>query len=423
MSSEIGQHYDAFPYPTKTTLTRSDPPEHGWWHLNALLRRRSDDALPRDARIWVAGCGTHQAVQWAYRFPEAMVLGTDVSTTSIGFARGLAEQLGLSNLELEQGDLCARREPERFDLVVSTGVLHHLPDPDAGLASLRHALAPNGAALLMVYSRVHRDFLQAYRHAIDLVAPRTLAPAERYERACDLIEAMLASERCLPPSAEVLRDLLERRQSDAAFVADVLLNPVERAYDFDELFAFLEGGGLRHVSWTTPLQWEIGDYLEDEAMAEAIRAAPPRDQWRALHVLAGLSSPLFELLAERADQPERPAQTTEELLDARLLAVRMRQGVAVERGMIQGSGEVPPWIVEGERLVGRTENEAGLRHDWALPCEAEPLLRAFDGTRSLREIIRLFEDRFEASDVLAIARELLPDRFGVLAPVLDGAAR
>ncbi len=40
----------------------------------------------------------------------------------------------------------------RFDLIVCTGVLHHLADPDAGLRALRSVLKPDGAMYLMVYA-------------------------------------------------------------------------------------------------------------------------------------------------------------------------------------------------------------------------------------------------------------------------------
>jgi SAM-dependent methyltransferase len=52
-----------------------------------------------------------------------------------------------------------------FDHIVCTGVLHHLPDPDAGLRSLRDVLAPSGAMHLMVYAPYGRAgvyLLQAY---------------------------------------------------------------------------------------------------------------------------------------------------------------------------------------------------------------------------------------------------------------------
>ena len=43
-----------------------------------------------------------------------------------------------------------------FDLIVCTGVLHHLLDPDLGLRTLREVLRPQGAMRVMVYARYGR---------------------------------------------------------------------------------------------------------------------------------------------------------------------------------------------------------------------------------------------------------------------------
>jgi len=40
----------------------------------------------------------------------------------------------------------------RFDLIICTGVLHHLADPDAGLNAFRSVLGADGAMYLMVYA-------------------------------------------------------------------------------------------------------------------------------------------------------------------------------------------------------------------------------------------------------------------------------
>src|SRR3954469_2117632 len=56
--------------------------------------------LPEGARIWVAGCGTNQALFTALRFPHAQVLGSDLSTESLAVCGENAARLGISNLEL-----------------------------------------------------------------------------------------------------------------------------------------------------------------------------------------------------------------------------------------------------------------------------------------------------------------------------------
>ena len=58
-----------------------------------------------------------------------------------------------------------------FDLIVCTGVLHHLADPDAGLRALHDVLKPDGAMHLMVYAPYGRagiyllqDFCRRHWH-------------------------------------------------------------------------------------------------------------------------------------------------------------------------------------------------------------------------------------------------------------------
>ena len=63
-----------------------------------------------------------------------------------------------------------------FDLVVCTGVLHHLADPVAGLRALRDVLSPEGAMHLMVYAPYGRTgiyMLQEYCRRLGIGTSRT----------------------------------------------------------------------------------------------------------------------------------------------------------------------------------------------------------------------------------------------------------
>ena len=107
-----------------------------------------------DLDILVAGCGTWQAAKYALCRPEARVVGIDVSPTSLDHTEQLqAEVQPDKSRDPAIADRAASRALERrFDLIVCTGVLHHLADPDAGLRALRSVLKPDGAMYLMVYA-------------------------------------------------------------------------------------------------------------------------------------------------------------------------------------------------------------------------------------------------------------------------------
>ena len=139
--------YDAHPYPPP--LEELDGYRRRWQDEG---RRRADfhlhwpeRAYRADLRVLVAGCGTSQAAKHALRLPESHVVGIDLSAESLRHTEALARKYHLANLEVRQ--LPVERVGElgqRFDKIVCTGVLHHLPDPDAGLRALREVLEPDG---------------------------------------------------------------------------------------------------------------------------------------------------------------------------------------------------------------------------------------------------------------------------------------
>jgi len=102
-----------------------------------------------DLDIVVAGCGTWQAAKYAVCRPDARVVGIDVSATSLDHTDALKRKYNLTNLETRQLPIeNAEALDRQFDVIVSTGVLHHLADPAAGLRALRSALRPGGAIYL-----------------------------------------------------------------------------------------------------------------------------------------------------------------------------------------------------------------------------------------------------------------------------------
>ena len=154
IAARVGAFYEAHPYPPavddlegygrKWDDSRRRAESHLFW---------PDQPYRDDRSILVAGCGTTQAAKIAVRWPRAQVTGIDFSASSLAFAEGLKRRYGLDNLELRQ--LQVERATELgqvFDHVVCTGVLHHLPDPDAGLRALSAVLDGQGAMQLMVYA-------------------------------------------------------------------------------------------------------------------------------------------------------------------------------------------------------------------------------------------------------------------------------
>jgi len=146
-ADEVGAFYESHPYPAPIdNLDR-----HRELYRNPDRRRALSLLLwptepPRANReILVAGCGTSQAAIHALREPDARVTAIDISETSLRHTPDLQRKYGVQNLDLHRLPVEQVGELGRmFDQIVCTGVLHHLPDPDLGLRSLRSVLVPGG---------------------------------------------------------------------------------------------------------------------------------------------------------------------------------------------------------------------------------------------------------------------------------------
>jgi SAM-dependent methyltransferase len=247
-----------------------------------------------DLDILVAGCGTWQAAKYAVCRPDSRVVGIDVSVTSLVHTERLKQQYQLTNLEVRQMAVEHVGELAReFDLIVCTGVLHHLADPDAGLRALGAVLRPHGVIYLMVYAPYGRAgvyMLQDYCRRLGIGTSD------------EDIRALVASLETLPknhPLAAVLRGARDAQNADA--LADALLNPRDRSYSVPQLFDFLERNGLtlQRWYWQAPYLWQCGA-LATTPHAARVATLPSRDQDAAAELWRGTMT-AHSAIARRSD--------------------------------------------------------------------------------------------------------------------------
>jgi SAM-dependent methyltransferase len=243
-SDQVRAFYENHPYPAP--LRNLD--RHRELYRNPDRRRAwslllwPTETPRRDREILVAGCGTSQAAVHALREPDAHVTAIDISETSVRHTRDLQKKYGLRNLDLhrlaieEVGKL-----GRRFDQIVCTGVLHHLPDPDLGLRSLRNVLAPDGAMQLMVYATYGRAGIYMMQEYCRLLG---VGATEAELRDLGATIGALSGDH---PIAGVARRTKDFTYADA--LADALLHPQDRAYTVPQIYAWLERCGLEFGRW------------------------------------------------------------------------------------------------------------------------------------------------------------------------------
>ena len=155
----VAQQYQKWQYPEPIQNLETWLAESWQWfdpsHAHRLLW--PDRPYQADIDILIAGCGTNQAAVIAYTNRAAKVVALDVSQPSLDHTKYLKDRYALKNLEVHL--LPVEEAPSlntQFDLVISTGVLHHLADPNAGMKALADVLRPDGVAAIMLYARYGR---------------------------------------------------------------------------------------------------------------------------------------------------------------------------------------------------------------------------------------------------------------------------
>jgi len=174
VSREVRAQYEDHPYPRHLRSNRLTPRPLRE-ELASVLPNTDHNRLPGSATpaILIAGCGTGQhVVQTATRYQGAQVTAVDLSRASLAFAQQRAERVGISARFLHADILQLGELDQRFDLIESAGVLHHMADPEAGWRVLTDLLADDGVMRIALYSERARSSVVAARKLFDAL-PRS----------------------------------------------------------------------------------------------------------------------------------------------------------------------------------------------------------------------------------------------------------
>ena len=252
-SSPTASLYTELPYPAdgvvRTALARI---------IRAEIQRSAPHLLGRTPlRIVDVGCGTGEHTAGLARiFPHAKVIGVDINTASLEFARHMAARTNLS-VEFVRCDITNNLAAELnaissgpFDIVSSVGVLHHLADPRVGFAAIRQIVSPDGWLFCYLYTHYGRREDLAIKSLLSETLPADASLGKRAKAIVDLrlenvhtlwngIKRIRNRIRFGPPllPLEMARVLLQRNR--LVHVSDTYSNPCEHLYRFSEIQSLL----------------------------------------------------------------------------------------------------------------------------------------------------------------------------------------
>ena len=305
--AQLAAQYEAYPYPERDPRDERKrlvvgSPSHlrevDFWVFGATRPRQ------RPLHALVAGGGSGDgtimlATHLARAGRPGSVTYLDRSEAALKIARARAEARGLTNIDFRTGSLLdlPTLGLGPFDYIDCCGVLHHLPDPAAGVRALLSVLAPGGGMGLMVYAPHGRTGVYMLQDALRTLAPETEKPAARLDVAKRVM-------RTLPDSAWLRfnRNFGDHLTGGDAGLYDLLLNPRDRAYDVPALSRLLSEARLAVTAWIEPLRYDPATYLADPKLRALAAALDPVARAALAENLCGNLS-THVVYCRRADEP------------------------------------------------------------------------------------------------------------------------
>ncbi|KPK55485.1 MAG: hypothetical protein AMS21_13625, partial [Gemmatimonas sp. SG8_38_2] len=245
---QVTAHYESWPFPGL---------DHGSREGLILLRSLTEwlgqrETEAREARVIDVGCGTgHTVVALAKHFPEVEFVGLDAAEGVLDTARSHAESMGIENVKFALADIAHDlAEYDPFDIVLSLGVLHHVPQLAEAFGRVARLVKRGGHLVVWLYGRFGRACHLLNQQFVAMLASDDLD--ERLDVARAFLEELgprfaVDSGFYTPCGSreEGIEWLLEQPQ----WLADQMVPALEYSLSLPEILDLFSHHSLEFVKW------------------------------------------------------------------------------------------------------------------------------------------------------------------------------
>lgn len=170
VSEEVQKQYEVHPYPRWVNLGLGLEAYSIEQFIEATRLKIEPPKIANFSKpnVLIAGCGTgQQSIEAGTRIKNSNILAIDLSLSSLAYAQKKTLDFGISNISYMQADILNLHDfKDRFDIIESVGVLHHMREPMEGLRILRDCLKPGGLMKIGLYSESARRVVVEIRKQI-----------------------------------------------------------------------------------------------------------------------------------------------------------------------------------------------------------------------------------------------------------------
>lgn len=256
-----------------------------------------------------AGCGTGRPLsQLCVAFPNVNFTAIDLSRSSLAYAVRKTQEAGGAHIDFYHGDLIdIGKLGKTFDLIESSGVLHHMKDPVAGWKALIAQLRPGARMQIGLYSTTGRQ---------DIFQVRDYIEKKGYAADIDGIRALRRDMMALPET-DPLYSILARHDFYAASECrDLVFHIQETTYTIPQIRAILDELDLEFLGFKLSRRehsFYERKYPQDKTMTNL-------DNWHTLeNEFPQLFAGMYKFFCCRKDEIDKPNEAWLALQNARFL--------------------------------------------------------------------------------------------------------
>jgi len=252
LNQAISDAYDETPY-TSNALSQTAP-----GHLRAVAHLYGLESVPlARARVLELGCAAGgNLIPFAVAYPDAQVIGIDLSPEQINAGREVAQRLELRNLDLRALSITDIDETlGKFDYIICHGVFSWVPPVvrEAILRVCRDNLAPEGIAFISYNVYPGWKTSDILRDAMQLNSFSATTPAEKLKKAKEMLGLL---QHGLAPN-NLMREAIRQAAHTLAqqpdhYLFHEYLEMINSPCYFLEFVANVQQAGLAYVSDVQP---------------------------------------------------------------------------------------------------------------------------------------------------------------------------
>ncbi|HWK00947.1 MAG TPA: methyltransferase domain-containing protein [Xanthobacteraceae bacterium] len=245
ISVKVRGQYEENPYPRWISTSTPERQITFREYLTILFPHAQGRDFKDKVDVLFAGCGTGSVVAgFAQLVANAKILAVDLSLSSLSYAKRMADKYGIKNVEFGQADILQLPSlGRRFDVISSTGVMHHMAEPFRAWRTLVSMLNPGGFMHIGFYSEIARK---------EVTEGWAYIKEHGYGKSADEIRRFRQDMMALPDSEPMKRVLKSPDFYSTSDLRDLLFHEHELRVTIPEIKQFLTENGLDFIGWDLP---------------------------------------------------------------------------------------------------------------------------------------------------------------------------